>query len=71
VRRWSELSKRSQRLIIAGAVCEGTLKVAALVDIARRPASRVRGSKRLWATVVVLVNSFGAVPLAYFRFGRR
>ncbi len=70
-RKWSELSPRSRRLIVVGAVCEGILKVAALVDLARRPASEVRGSKLRWALVVTLVNSVGAAPLAYFFYGRR
>jgi hypothetical protein len=70
-RRWSDLSERSRRLILAGAVVEGCLKTAALVDLVRRPASEVRGRKWIWAVAVVLVNSVGAVPLAYFRLGRR
>jgi hypothetical protein len=69
-RRWSELSARSRRLIIAGAVFEGVLKIAALADIKHRPADQIRGSKSGWATAVVLVNSAGGVPLAYFLFGR-
>jgi len=70
-RRWSELSERSRRLIVAAAVAEGVLKAAALVDLARRPADQIRGSKRAWATAVALVNSLGGVPLAYLVFGRR
>jgi Phospholipase_D-nuclease N-terminal len=70
-KQWSDLSKRSQRLIIVGAVAETSLKVAALIDIKRRPASQIRGSKWIWAATVVLVNSFGGAPLAYFAFGRR
>jgi hypothetical protein len=70
-RRWSELSDRDKRLIIAGAVFEGLLKIAALVDLKRRPSSQVRGPKGLWAVIVILVNSLGAAPLAYFLFGRR
>jgi len=50
---------------------EGVLKVAALTDLARRPASEVRGSKLRWALAVTLVNSVGAVPIAYFVRGRR
>ena len=64
--QWSDLSPRSRRLIIAAG-----LKVAALIDIKRRPASQIRGPKWLWATVVVLVNSFGGAPVSYFLFGRR
>lgn len=70
-RKWSDLSTRSRRLIIAGAVAEGILKTAALIDIKRRPASQIRGSKSIWAPVVIVVNSFGGAPLAYFIFGRR
>jgi hypothetical protein len=69
--RWSDLSPRTRRLIVAGLVWEGLLKVAALVDLARRPASGVRGSRLRWALAVALVNSVGAVPIAYFRYGRR
>jgi hypothetical protein len=70
-RKWSDLSKRSHRLIIAAAVAEAILKTAALIDIKRRPSSQIRGSKWIWAPVVVIVNSFGGAPLAYFAFGRR
>lgn len=69
--RWSDLSPRSRRLIMIGGAFEGALKAAALVDLVRRPAEEVRGSKGLWAAVIVLVNSVGAVPVAYFAYGRR
>jgi Phospholipase_D-nuclease N-terminal len=70
-RRWSDLSARSRRLIIGAAVAEASLKTAALIDIRRRPASEIRGSKWAWAAVVLAVNSFGGAPLSYFAFGRR
>jgi hypothetical protein len=70
-RQWSDLSLRARRLIIAGAAFEVPLKVAALIDLKRRPASQIRGPKWLWATVVVLVNSVGGAPISYFVFGRR
>jgi hypothetical protein len=70
-RQWSDLSKRTQRLIIVGAAVETSLKAAALVDMKRRPASQVRGSKWIWAPAVTVINSFGLAPLAYFVFGRR
>lgn len=70
-KRWSDLSPRSRRLVVAGAAVEGCLKVAALVDLARRPADEVRGAKWKWATAVVLVNSLGAVPVAYLVWGRQ
>ena len=70
-KKWNELSSRTRRLIIAGGVFEGALKVAALIDLARRPAREVRGSKLRWALAVTLINSVGAVPVAYFAYGRR
>ena len=70
-RRWSDLSDRSRRLIIAAAVAEATLKTAVLIDLKRRPASQIRGSKRAWIVAAVLVNSAGIGPLSYFVFGRR
>jgi hypothetical protein len=70
-RKWSDLSERTRRLLIAGAVAEAGLKAAALIDMKRRPASEIRGRKWLWAPVVVLVNSCGLVPVSYFVFGRR
>ena len=70
-RRWSDLSERQRRLIVAGAAFEGVLKIAALVDLMRRPASRIRGRKWAWATAIVVVNSVGGAPLAYFLLGRR
>jgi hypothetical protein len=70
-RKWSDLSRRSRWLITIAAVAEGSLKTAALIDIKRRPASQIRGSKWIWVPVVVFINSFGGAPLAYFAFGRR
>ena len=70
-RRWSDLSERSRRLIVLSAVVEGILKIAALIDLRRRPADQLRGSKRAWATALVLVSSLGLVPLGYFVFGRK
>jgi hypothetical protein len=69
-RQWSDLSARSRKLIIAVAVVEAGLKAAVLVDLKRRPATQVRGSRRMWAAAM-LVNSAGLIPLAYFVFGRR
>ncbi|MBF6146316.1 hypothetical protein FHY52_21860 [Nocardia nova] len=70
-KRWSELDERTRRLIVAATVVEGILKIAALIDIARRPAAEIRGSKLRWATAVTLLNSAGTVPIAYFLAGRR
>jgi len=70
-RQWSDLSQRTRGLLITAAVAEGVLKVAALIDIKRRPASQIRGPKWLWAAVVAVVSSAGVVPISYFVLGRR
>ena len=69
--KWNELSPRARRLILIGATFEGSLKVAALIDLVRRPAAEIRGTKARWAAAIVLINSVGAVPIAYFLRGRR
>lgn len=70
-KRWSDLDAGTRRFIVIGGVVEGLLKIAALTDLARRPASGVRGRKWVWAVVLVLVNSVGGAPLVYFLVGRR
>jgi hypothetical protein len=70
-RQWSDRSGRTRRLLTITAVAEGILKLAALIDLKRRPASQVRGPKWLWATVLTIVSSAGVVPIFYFVFGRR
>lgn len=54
--------------IVAGATIEVVLTTAALVDLARRPAAQVRGSKALWA-IGCFVQPVG--PVAYLALGRR
>ncbi|WP_204249123.1 DUF5652 family protein [Nocardia arizonensis] len=70
-KRWSDLSERERGFIVVASVFDGIAKIAALVDLSRRSEEEIRGSKRLWATVILLVNSVGAVPLAYFLLARR
>ena len=70
-RRWSDLTPGQRRLIMIGVAYEALLKIAALVDLKRRPADQVRGPKWAWALIVFLINSAGAAPLAYFRYGRK
>ena len=62
--KWSDLSPRTQRLIIIGAAVETSLKAAALVDLKRRPAGEIRGSKWMWVPALTVVNSAGMAPLA-------
>lgn len=52
---------------MTGATVQLALASAAWVDLARRPASEVRGPKWRWA-LVIGVNFAG--PLSYFRWGR-
>lgn len=67
-RKWSDLSPTQQKVTAMAGVLEVVATTAMLVDLARRPASTVRGSKALWRTLSV-VQPVG--PLAYFAFGRR
>jgi hypothetical protein len=69
--RWNDLSPRTRRAIEVAGVIEGILKVLALIDLRRRPAAEVRGSKKSWALAIVVLNSAGVVPIAYFLKGRR
>jgi hypothetical protein len=70
-RRWSDLSEGTRRRILIVGAVEAILKIIALRDLRRRPAAQVRGPKWVWATIVTLVNSVGAAPVAYLLFGRR
>jgi hypothetical protein len=67
-KRWSEMSSGQRAAIVAGAAVELVLTTTALVDLARRPASQVRGSKALWA-LGCFVQPVG--PVAYLAVGRR
>jgi Phospholipase_D-nuclease N-terminal len=66
--KWKQLSTRQQRGLGVAAVLELGLKIAALVDIQRRPAEQIRGPKLAWR-LAMFVNLFG--PVAYFVIGRR
>lgn len=70
-KRWDELSPRARKLILVGVTVEGALKIATTVDLARRPADEIRGSKAKWVAAIAVVNSAGAFPVYYFARGRR
>ena len=70
-RRWQDLDPRTRKLLAVVGAAEAALKFAAVVDIVRRPAEQIKGRKGSWILAVTAINSFGAVPLAYFLFGRR
>jgi Phospholipase_D-nuclease N-terminal len=67
-RRWSDLSPRRKAATVTFAAIQLGLAGAAWADLARRPASVVRGPKWRWA-LVIAVNYAG--PAAYFIWGRR
>jgi hypothetical protein len=67
-RSWSELSPLARKFIIVSGLVQVGLFVAAQVDLARRPADQVVGSKAGWRTIAFL-NFIG--PAAYFWRGRR
>lgn len=71
VKRWKELTPSTRTLVIIIAAIDGSLRIAALVDLARRPAVEIRGSKGRWAVALTVLNSAGVVPTAYFALGRR
>jgi hypothetical protein len=67
-RRWAKLSDRQRTLLLVAAGAELSLKIAALIDIKRRPATQIRGPKALWRAAMA-VNLLG--PLSYFAVGRK
>ena len=70
-RRWQDLSPQTRRLIAVGSAIDGGLRLAALVDLWRRPTAAVRGRKSRWALALALVGSAGLLPMVYFLYGRR
>ena len=67
-KRWSDLTHTQKRGFVLLGVLQIGLLITALIDICRRPAEDINGSKRLW-TAVVFVNFVG--PITYFLFGRK
>jgi flagellar biosynthesis/type III secretory pathway M-ring protein FliF/YscJ len=67
-KRWSDLSREQRAAVVAAGTVQIGLQVAALVDLRRRSARELNGSKPLWVGLS-FVNFAG--PLAYFAVGRR
>jgi hypothetical protein len=67
-RRWNELTDGEKTAILVAASLQISLAATAWIDLARRPATQVRGPKPLWA-VAIAVNFVG--PISYFAVGRR
>lgn len=66
-RSWADLSRTQRRLVVVTGALQLGLLTAAQLDIARRPASEIRGSKARWR-LITLINFAG--PIAYFLRGR-
>ncbi len=66
--QWARLSGTQKTGIVALAAVELVLTTVALRDIARRPATQVRGPKLLWV-LGFAVQPVG--PVAYLALGRR
>ncbi|MEZ4769224.1 MAG: PLDc N-terminal domain-containing protein [Caldilineales bacterium] len=67
-KNWRELSPLQKAILVIAGILEILLLGAALMDLRRRPAEQIKGSKRVW-TMVAFINYVG--PIAYFLFGRK
>lgn len=67
-RKFSDLSPRQQTALLTAISVQLSLTVSAWVDLLKRPASLVNGSKAKWAAIIA-VNFVG--PITYFVRGRR
>jgi hypothetical protein len=65
-KQWQDLTDRQKRGIVILGALQLALLAASLIDIRRRPAKDINGSKRLW-TMVVFINGIG--PIAYYSGG--
>jgi hypothetical protein len=67
-KRWNELTTRQKTPFVLRGIFQFALLAAALLDICRRPAEEIKGSKWLWSPVA-FVSFMGTGPIAYFLFG--
>ena len=67
-KKWSELTSGQRKAMIALGTVEVVLASAAYIDLIRRPADEVDGSKGKWAAIIA-INIVG--PIAYFTRGRK
>jgi hypothetical protein len=65
-KNWGELTSGQKLSAAVAILIQLLLLTAAQVDITRRPAEQIKGSKKLWRAVV-FINYIG--PLAYFVLG--
>lgn len=65
---WQDMSPERRFATMLLATVQISLAAAAWIDLARRPADQVKGSKGVWAGIIA-VNYIG--PIAYFLKGRQ
>lgn len=67
-KKWSELPGPTKAGTIVVGLIQVSLLIAALVDIRKRPAEEINGSKAMWMGIA-FINWVG--PIAYFVKGRK
>ena len=67
-KKWADLPPTGKAAILAGAAVQAVLTTLAIRDLQSRPASAIRGSKRLWR-LALLIQPVG--PVGYLMVGRR
>ena len=67
-KKWSDLTSGQRKAMIALGTVEVALAGAAYIDLIRRPADQVNGSKGKWAAIIA-INIVG--PITYFARGRK
>lgn len=70
-KKFEDLPKPARVLLTIGGLVDGGLRAYALVDLAKRDDTEVKGPKSAWVVALSLVNSLGAVPVSYLLWGRR
>ncbi len=70
-KRWKDLSPGTRKAIIVGGSIDAALRIAALVDLKGRSDDQINGSRQKWKRGLLLVNSAGILPAAYFLKARR
>lgn len=66
-KQWQDLTDGQRKAITVLGIVQVALAAAAWIDLARRPADQIDGSKVKWAAVIG-INFLG--PLRYFTKGR-
>ncbi|QGF25259.1 hypothetical protein Rai3103_14115 [Raineyella fluvialis] len=70
-KQWRDLPPAARGIIAVGGTADLVLRAWAIVDLIKRPQDQIRGSKAVWAVALAVVNSAGAVPIAYLTWARQ